>query len=110
MEADSQDQIDVDDQTLTLEIRSFNTLAKGKEIQEHMKPFTFEMFVRDSDDVCQVAVTIAKKLHGEDGMVEFSMQMLQTISDIREPLDERNQMVEETVQQRGAFGLHSQVP
>jgi hypothetical protein len=41
-----------------------------------MKPFSFEMFVRDSDDVCQVAVTIAKKLHGEDGSSQFSMQML----------------------------------
>jgi len=63
-----------------------------------MKPFSFEMFVRDSDDVCQVAVTIAKKLHGEDGS--------------REPLEERNQNLEAEVevQQRAGFGLHTQVP
>jgi hypothetical protein len=76
VEGDVQDQVDEDDSTLTLEIRSFNVLRAQKDTQEYMKPFSFEMFVRDSDDVCQVAVTIAKKLHGEDGSSQFSMQML----------------------------------
>lgn len=47
-----QDEDDMDDETLTLEIRSFNTLKLKKDTKEYMKPFSFEMFVRDSDDVC----------------------------------------------------------
>lgn len=49
---DNDSQNDMDDETLTLEIRSFNTLRIKKDIKEYMKPFSFELFVRDFDDVC----------------------------------------------------------
>ena len=54
-----------------------------------MKPFSFEMFVRDSDDVCQVAVMIAKRLLGWDRSDQFSDEMLRIIGEVREPLEER---------------------
>jgi len=61
---DFQCPIDENDSYLELEIRSFNNLGAVKDIQEYMKPFSFEMFVRDSDDACQVAVMIARRLLG----------------------------------------------
>ena len=67
------DDDNMDEETLTLEIRTFNTLKIKKDIKEYMKPFSFELFVRDFDDVCQVAVTIVKKLFGDDGNSQFSM-------------------------------------
>jgi predicted RNA-binding protein with RPS1 domain len=73
---------------LTLEIRQFNELVI-RDVEEYMKPFSFDQFVKDIDDVCQVAVMIAKKLSADDE-AGFSLQMLQTISDIREPLEEKN--------------------
>jgi len=81
--------MDDNDSYLELEIRSFNNLGAVKDIQEYMKPFSFEMFVRDSDDACQVAVMIAKRLLGYDPNNQFSNEMLQIISDVREPLEER---------------------
>jgi len=41
----------------------------------------------DSDDVCRIAVIVARKLL-EARIDEFSLSMLQAISDVREPLDE----------------------
>ena len=40
------------DDELDCTIRSFDDLQINKDPQEFMKPFSFEMFVRDSDDVC----------------------------------------------------------
>lgn len=51
-----------------------------------MKPHSFELCVKDSDDVCQVVVMIIKKLMGsEEAQVvgsQFAREMLQVISDI----------------------------
>lgn len=41
----------------------------------------------DSDDVCRIAVIVARKLL-DARIDEFSLSMLQAISDIREPLDD----------------------
>lgn len=41
----------------------------------------------DSDDVCRIAVIVARKLL-EARIDEFSLSMLQAISDIKEPIDE----------------------
>lgn len=84
---DSQENYE-DQPYLTLEIRQFNELVI-RDVEEYMKPFSFDQFVKDIDDVCQVAVMIAKKLSADDE-AGFSLQMLQTISDIREPLEEKN--------------------
>ena len=104
------EEVDEDQQFLTLEIRQFNELVV-KDVEEYMKPFSYESFVRDTDDVCLVAVMIAKKLSSDDE-AGFSLQMLQTISDIREPLEERvsGSNVEEVIQESHGFGLHTQVP
>ena len=53
------------------------------------------MLVRDSDDLCQVAAMIIKRLYStEEGATMshsvssgFSREMLQIISDVREPLE-----------------------
>ena len=65
--------LDEEEQFLTLEIRQYHELGMQRETDEYMKPFSVEMFVRDSDDVCQVAVMIARKLFGMDGHGEFSL-------------------------------------
>ena len=55
-----------------------------------MKPFSFEMLVRDSDDLAQLAVMIIKKVMGDDTSNHFSTEILQVISDIFDPLDEKH--------------------
>jgi len=45
--------------------------------------------VLDSDDVCRIAVIVARKLL-DQRIDEFSLSMLQAISDVREPLEEVN--------------------
>ena len=42
----------------------------------------------DSDDVCRIAVIVARKLL-DARIDEFSLSMLQAISDIKEPIDEQ---------------------
>ena len=73
---------------MELRIRSFDGVGAVKDVQEYLKPFSFEMFVRDTDDACQVAVMIAKRLLGEDRSSEFAAEMLQIISDVRDPLED----------------------
>jgi hypothetical protein len=58
---------------LTLEIRQFHNLGLQREIEEYMKPYSVEMLIRDSDDVCMVAVMIMRKLFGIEGGEEFSL-------------------------------------
>ena len=50
---------------LNLEIRSFTNLKK-KPTQDYLKPHSFEMCIKDSDDVCQYAVMLIKKLMGSE--------------------------------------------
>ena len=57
-----------------------------KQTFEYLKPFSFEMLVRDSDDLCQVAAMIIKKLmsgdeggeqsHYANSGTQFSREML----------------------------------
>lgn len=48
------------------ELKSFSDLAVNRETEEFLKPYSFEMLIRDSDDVCQVAVMIVKRLMSND--------------------------------------------
>lgn len=69
-------------------MREFNDLqCNQRDIYEYCKPFSFESLVHDSDDVCRIAVIVARKLL-DARIDEFSLSMLQAISDIREPLEE----------------------
>ena len=43
--------------------------------------------MHDSDDVCRIAVIVARKLL-DARIDEFSLSMLQAISDVREPLED----------------------
>ena len=58
-----------------------------RDILEYCKPFSFESLVIDSDDVCRIAVIVARRLL-DARIDEFSLSMLQAISDIREPLED----------------------
>ncbi len=40
----------------------YNLQVNKKQTYEYLKPFSFEMLVRDSDDLCQVAAMIIKRL------------------------------------------------
>ena len=53
-----------EEQVLEVDIRDFHDLEVYKDTGEYMKPFSFEAFTRDSDDVCQIAVVIIKRLLG----------------------------------------------
>lgn len=46
-----------------------------KDILEYCKPFSFESLVMDSDDVCRIAVIVARKLL-DQRIDEFSLSML----------------------------------
>ena len=81
---------DQDKQVIEIEIREFRDLDSKRDLHEYCKPFSFESLVIDSDDVCRIAVIVARKLL-DARIDEFSLSMLQAISDIREPLDEANE-------------------
>eukprot|EP00347_Sterkiella_histriomuscorum_P002311 403368647 len=74
-------------QVIEIEIRAFQDLSVQRDIQEYCKPFSFESLVLDSDDICRIAVIVARKLL-DSRIDEFSISMLQAISDIKEPIDE----------------------
>ena len=80
------------------QMQTFNDLAVNRETEEFLKPYSFEMLIRDSDDVCQVAVMIVKRLMSSDeanGMgQQFSREMLQIISDVVESVEVRNRQEE----------------
>ena len=44
----------------------YNLQVNKKWTYEYLKPFSFEMLVRDSDDLCQVAEMIIKRLMSSD--------------------------------------------
>jgi len=79
---------------IEIEIRGFQDLGQQRDLQEYCKPFSFECLVTDSDDVCRIAVIVARKLLDERAD-EFSLSMLQAVSDIKDPLEDNqeNEMV-----------------
>lgn len=79
-----------DEQVIEIEIREFRDLAVKRDIHEYCKPFSFEQLVVDSDDVCRIAVIVARKLL-DARIDEFSLSMLQAIADIKEPLEETSE-------------------
>ena len=46
--------------------------------------------MHDSDDVCRIAVIVSRKLL-DARIDEFSLSMLQAISDVRDPLEDTQQ-------------------
>lgn len=75
------------EQVIEIEIREFRDLAQKRDIQEYCKPFSFEQLILDSDDICRIAVIITRKLL-DNRIDEFSLSMLQCISDIKEQLED----------------------
>ena len=114
---DMQDELGADDdadslerqsqEVVNLEIRTFVDIGKQRDTREYLKPHSFEMCVKDSDDASQVAVMIIKKLMGSEeaqlGGSHFAREMLQIISDVREPLESKRE-------QMNAFGDADEQP
>lgn len=75
-----------EDQTIEIEIREFQDLGKKRDINEYCKPYKNDFFVIDSDDICRLAVFVSKRLL-EERPEEFSLSMLQAISDVRENIE-----------------------
>jgi hypothetical protein len=67
-------------------------LGQPRDIREYCKPFSFESLVLDSDDVCKIAVIITRKLL-DQRIDEFSMSILQAVADIKEPLEDSDEML-----------------
>ena len=65
-----------DGEFLNIVTRQFEDLEVHREVQEYMKPFTCELFIRDIDDVCLTAVIIVKRLMDSDPDAEFNREML----------------------------------
>jgi hypothetical protein len=63
------------DQVIEIEIKEFRDLNRPRDLQEYCKPFSFESLVTDSDDVCRIAVIVARKLL-DARIDEFSLCML----------------------------------
>lgn len=76
-----------EDQVIEVEMRGFHDLGKPKDIYEYCKPFSYDSLVLDSDDVCKNAVVVCRKLLDERAD-EFSLSMLQAISDVKEHLED----------------------
>ena len=73
------------EQQINIEIRTFQNIGTARSLQEYCKPSALETLALDFDDVCQVAVTVAKILLG-DRIGEFQLKTLEAISDIKETL------------------------
>ena len=74
---------------LEFEIREFLSLGQHIDTQEYMKPYSFEMLVRDADDVSKLAVMIIKKFMGDDTGNQFMTEILQTVSDVMETIEDK---------------------
>jgi hypothetical protein len=64
-----------DQNVIEIEIKEFRDLEQKRDIHEYCKPFSFESLVIDSDDVCRIAVIVARKLL-DARIDEFSLSML----------------------------------
>ena len=65
-----------DGEFLNIVTRQFEDLEVLREVQEYMKPFTCELYIRDIDDVCLTAVMIIKRLMDSDPDADFNREML----------------------------------
>ena len=70
---------------MEITIRNFESIGTARSLQEYCKPFAMETLTLDFDDVCQVAVTVAKTLLG-DRIDEFQLKIMEAISDIKETI------------------------
>ena len=62
-------------------------MGTARSLQEYCKPFALEQLTLDFDDVCQVAISVAKRLLGAR-VDEFQRDMVQAISDIKENVED----------------------
>lgn len=54
-----------ENQSVEITIRTFENIGIARSLQEYCKPFAMETLTLDYDDVCQIAVTVAKTLLGD---------------------------------------------
>ena len=76
-----------ENQSVEIIIRNFPNIGTTRSLQEYCKPFSMETLTLDYDDVCQVAVTVAKNLLG-DRLDEFQLKIMEILSDINSTVQE----------------------
>ena len=72
-----------ENQQVEITIRNFQNIRTARSLQEYCKPYSLETLALDFDDVCMVAVSVAKSLIA-DRVDEFQIKMLETISEIKD--------------------------
>jgi len=70
-----------ENQQIDITIRDFMNIGTARSLQEFCKPFQMEILTLDFDDVCQMAMTVAKTLLG-DQVDYFQEKVMEMISDI----------------------------
>jgi len=68
-------------------IRTFPELDNGRPLQEYCKPFQQESLTVDFDDICDLAVSVARRLLGVK-IDYFQLRMTEAISEVMTPLEE----------------------
>ena len=74
-------------QQIEIVIRTFENMGTARSLQEYCKPFALEQLTLDFDDVCHVAINVAKRLLGQR-VDEFQRDMVQAISDIKDNVED----------------------
>jgi hypothetical protein len=75
-----------DDKQLEVIIKTFSEQLVVRPLSEYCKPFSHEQLTADYDDVCALAVAVARKLIGTR-LDLFQLRMVETISDVMQPLE-----------------------
>jgi hypothetical protein len=75
-----------DEQHLEIVIRTFNELPIKRPYQEFCKPFNQEILTQDYDEVCALAITVARRLLG-NRVDYFQLKMVETISEVMIPIE-----------------------
>ena len=70
-------------QNVDIVLSLFENIGSTRPILEYCKPYSLEQLTLDFDDVCLVAISVAKRLLGKC-IKEFQRYMVQIISDIKE--------------------------
>ena len=78
------------EQNVVIVVNEFENIGSIRPIQEYCKPYSLEQLTLDFDDVCLVAISVAKRLLGKR-VEEFQRDLVQIISDIKECLEETEQ-------------------
>lgn len=94
---------------MEITIRTFENIGTARSLQEYCKPFAMETLTLDFDDVCQIAVTVAKTLLG-DRIDEFQLKIMEAISDIKETIQDEASGAGEQKTAAAAGMFFSQLP